>query len=138
VLGHKGRQGETVGGIRGVRESPTERVAGHAEGKARAGHAQEQVNAASGSVSKRQRKQQRTKWQVTSSYSVEHLSGSKCTAVSASSSALQPQSQKVVPTSVAEARTAPDSARWQEAIESEVGSMVKYGVWEHADLPPGK
>jgi hypothetical protein len=133
-----GGQGETVGGIRGVWESSTERVAGHAEGKARAAHAQEQVNAASDSVSKCQRRRQRTKRRGASSCSVKHLSESKCPAASASSSALRPQSQKVVPTSVAEARTLPDSARWQEAIESEVGSMVKYGVWEHADLPPGK
>jgi hypothetical protein len=133
-----GGQGETVGGIKGIRESSTKRVASHTEGKARAAHAQEQVNAASDSVSKCQRRRQRTKRRGASSCSVKHLSESKCPAASASSSALRPQSQKVVPTSVAEARTLPDSARWQEAIESEVGSMVKYGVWEHADLPPGK
>ena len=42
------------------------------------------------------------------------------------------------PTSVREALAREDSEKWQEAIDSELGSMAEHGVWEICTLPPGK
>jgi hypothetical protein len=39
---------------------------------------------------------------------------------------------------VAEALSRPDAAKWQQAIDEEVASILKYGVWSECELPAGK
>jgi hypothetical protein len=42
------------------------------------------------------------------------------------------------PTNYEEAMMSPDSAKWLEAIKSEMGSMYENKVWTLVDLPDGR
>lgn len=58
--------------------------------------------------------------------------------VAMSASTTQSATCEPDPRSVADALSREDAAEWRGAIAGEVASCVEYGVFEEADLPPGK
>jgi hypothetical protein len=49
-----------------------------------------------------------------------------------------PHSHALPPRTVTEAHSRPDAGRWRVAIDEELESCMKFGVWEEVDLPEGK